>query len=194
MLTEIDVIVDAARNGQWSPLLDAAGHAHSKEWAGQAACASEEPEQFFPQGDAPGKSPDVVRGARKGELIRPLLLCAHCPTPVAARCLLEALELGSEYGIRAGLLASERTDIHHAWNNRVDAEKISAALRGNTAALSPAEESELVTTLSNDPQLSRKHAARAMGIKYSYLMQLIRDERKRQAPPRTTDGPHSIAA
>lgn len=194
MLAEIDAIVEAARNGEWSPLLNAAGDTHSKEWAEQAACADEETELFFPQGDAPGKSPDVVRGARKGELIRPLLFCSHCPTPVAARCLLEALELDADYGIRAGLLASERTELHHAWNNHVDGDRVSAALRGSTVALTDAEEREIVTKLSNDPSLSRKQAARAMGIKYSYLMQLIRDERKRQFSSRATDSSHFIAA
>ncbi|MEU7230066.1 WhiB family transcriptional regulator [Streptomyces chrestomyceticus] len=194
MLSEIDAIVDAARDGEWSPLLDAAGQVHSKEWAEQAACAGEETELFFPQGDAPGKAPDVVRGVRKGELIRPLLFCAHCPVPVAARCLLEALELDADHGIRAGLLASERTELHHGWNNRVDVDRVSAALRGNTVSLTDAEEREIVTKLSNNPSLSRKHAARAMGIKYSYLMQLIRDERKRQFPSRATESSHSIAA
>ncbi|MFB6533054.1 WhiB family transcriptional regulator [Streptomyces noursei] len=111
-------IVEAARHGDWSPLLDAASGAPGKHWAEDARCAGRDTNQFFPGSDTPWMSSAEVRRRFGVALNRPLNVCADCPLAVAARCLVEALRQDARYGIRGGLLASDRSALHHAWKQR----------------------------------------------------------------------------
>ncbi|MEU5545144.1 WhiB family transcriptional regulator [Streptomyces sioyaensis] len=89
-----------------------------KHWAESARCAGRDSELFFPGSDAPWITPEEVQRRQGIFLNRPLSLCADCPLAVAARCLVEALRQNDSYGIRGGLLASERPPLQHAWKQR----------------------------------------------------------------------------
>ncbi|GAA2929370.1 hypothetical protein GCM10010524_66460 [Streptomyces mexicanus] len=89
-----------------------------KHWADNARCTGRDADLFFPGSDDPWISPEKVRRRQGSSLNRPLNLCAACPLPVASRCLVEALRQDDEYGIRAGLLASERSLLRQAWKQR----------------------------------------------------------------------------
>ncbi|MFE6737562.1 WhiB family transcriptional regulator [Streptomyces tubercidicus] len=130
MALEIEEAAESALHGNWAPLLDAAREAPGKHWAEDARCAGRDINLFFPGSDTPWISPDEVRHTYGLLLNRPLNLCADCPLAVAARCLVEALRQDARYGIRGGLLASERSALHHAWKQRhrqTDTNKLRAA-------------------------------------------------------------------
>lgn len=110
MHTDIYSLIEAAHQGDWPPLLRAAEQVPGKDWAEHARCAGHDAEMFVPLGDGPHEEPDEVKAklTKAGiSLARPLSLCASCPSTVAARCLTESLRHDDEFGIRAGLLASE---------------------------------------------------------------------------------------
>lgn len=72
-------------------------------WMHHAACAGEDPDQFFP--DEEGKS--SAKAARK--------VCATCP--VAAQCA-EFGVRNSEYGIWGGLTDKQRADVRRNRRDR----------------------------------------------------------------------------
>lgn len=106
-------------------------------------------------GDGPREDPDIVKRKLGISLNRPRNLCASCPLSVAARRLVESLRDDDEFGIRAGLLASERSPLRAAWQGRVNEEAVQAALHGSTAALSRLERLSLDSRQNHrwNPQL-----------------------------------------
>lgn len=197
MNTDIHSLAEAACQGNWSPLLKAAKQAPGKNWAEHARCAGRDTEMFVPLGDGPHEEPDDVKEklAKAGiSLTRPLSLCASCPLAVAARCLTESLRHDDEFGIRAGLLASERSPLRVAWQQRVDEEAISAALRGSTAALSKGEREAVVARYASDPSSDPAAAARGLGVTREYLRKLAWRHRKRSATKSSSSVPGADAA
>lgn len=168
-------LIKAARNGEWGPLLRAAALTPGKHWAENSRCSGQDPELFTPLSDGPREDPDEVRHFQGITLNRPLNFCASCPLAVAARCLVESLRLDDEYGIRAGLLASERSALRGAWKRRIDAEAVSAVLRGVPTVLNEAEREEVISRFASDPILNATRVAWGLGIPRKYLWQLVRE-------------------
>ncbi|MFI5803376.1 WhiB family transcriptional regulator [Streptomyces sp. NPDC051561] len=168
--------------------------ADSRNWAEDAACTGSKTEDFFPAGDGFDRSPAAVKSRAADEgtpLQRSLNACARCPLATQARCLIEALELGTEYGIRAGLLASEREDLHKGWDQRIREESVSNALSGVPSGLSAAEFKEAISRFANDQSAYDKdQAARGLGLSRKYLLKLARNERRSVA----TTIEHFVAA
>jgi len=75
--------------------------ATSNNWLQHAACASEDPELFFPVGTT-GPALDQIEDAKR--------VCAGCP--VRQTCLDWALETGQYAGIWGGLSEQERRDLY----------------------------------------------------------------------------------
>ncbi|MFE0177968.1 WhiB family transcriptional regulator [Streptomyces sp. NPDC059002] len=182
MTPGIEAAVHAALSGDWAPLLEAASETPGKNWAENARCAGQRVEIFFPDAEEPWSDPDQVRRTQGIALNRPLNLCAACPLAVAARCLIESLRNDEEYGIRAGLLASERSELLSCWKRRVDDTAVSAALRGVTTLLTAREREEVVAQFVADPMLGATRVARGLGISSKYLWQLAREHRQRHTP------------
>ncbi|MBD0688483.1 hypothetical protein BG452_04845 [Streptomyces sp. CBMA123] len=143
---------------------------------------------FFPRGDGPQSEP-VETVERLGlSLVGPLNLCAACPLTTAARCLIEALRDDEEFGIRGGLIASERSALRSRWQQRADKGAVVRALRGSTAALSKAERNEVIARFATDPTSDAAAVARGLGITHEYLLKLARTYRQKRrtelaAPP-----------
>ncbi|MFI0818278.1 WhiB family transcriptional regulator [Streptomyces sp. NPDC021098] len=197
MHTDIYSLIEAAHQGDWSPLLRAAEQVPGKDWAEHARCAGHDTEMFVPLGDGPHEEPDEVKAklTKAGiSLTRPLSLCASCPSTVAARCLTESLRHDDEFGIRAGLLASERSPLRVAWQQRVDEEAISAALRGSTVALSKGERDAVVARYAADPSSDPAATARGLGVTREYLRKLVWRHRKRSVAKSSSSAPNTDAA
>ncbi|MFJ8385600.1 WhiB family transcriptional regulator [Streptomyces sp. NPDC094438] len=186
MSTSINAFIEAARHGNWGPLLGAAAEVPGKHWAEDARCSGQDTDLFTPLSDGPREDPDEVRHFQGTALNRPLNFCASCPLAVAARCLVESLRLDDEYGIRAGLLASERSDLRNSWKLRIDAEAVSAVLRGVPVALSEAEREEVISRFAADPTMNATHVAWGLGIPRKYLWQLAREHNQSSAPAPST--------
>ncbi|MFF3157994.1 WhiB family transcriptional regulator [Streptomyces sp. NPDC057910] len=182
MNSGIRELVEAARDGNWNPLLGAAAQSGGERWAENARCSGQDPELFTPLSDGPREDPDEVRQFQGIALNRPLNFCASCPLAVAAQCLVESLRLDDEYGIRAGLLASERLALRNAWKHRIDAEAVSAVLRGVPVVLNEVEREEVISRFAGDPTLNADHVAWGLGIPRKYLWQLARDHNQSSAP------------
>ncbi|WP_224059164.1 WhiB family transcriptional regulator [Streptomyces kanamyceticus] len=193
MASSIGVAVQAAREGNWTPLVEAAADAPGKNWAEKAQCSGRMADTFFPTAEHPWSDPDQVRHAQGIALNAPLKLCATCPLAVAARCLVESLRSDDEYGIRAGLLASERSELRRSWKQRLDSTAISAALRGVTTLLSAHERQEVVARFAADPMIGADRVARGLGVPSKYLWQLAREHKQRYAPA-TSPAPTSPAS
>lgn len=71
-------------------------------WQHQAACRTEDPELFFPVGNA-GPAKLQVRKAQR--------VCAVCP--VSAACLAYALDMGESLGVWGGTSEEERRTLKH---------------------------------------------------------------------------------
>jgi WhiB family transcriptional regulator, redox-sensing transcriptional regulator len=126
----------AAFQGDGNPLLGEAEKARGKHWAEEANCTEADVDLFFPIGDGPREDP-MESAERLGlSLVQPMNLCASCPLHIAARCLVDSIERDDEWGIRGGLLASERSALRATWQQRIDQEAVDKALRGATAPLS----------------------------------------------------------
>lgn len=194
MNTEIHSLTEAASRGDWGPLIEAAQKAPGKHWAENAKCAGQGTAAFVPAGDGPTVDPDLVKKRQGISLNRPLNFCASCPLAVAARCLVESLRHDDEYGIRAGLLASERRELRGAWKRRVDNSAVSAAVRGATSVLSDAEREEVVAAFASDPSLSPEDVARGLGVTHEYLLTLVRRHRKSSGPASHAAAPRAAAA
>lgn len=192
MRTTISDLSEAAWRGNWDPLIRASEKAQGKHWAENAQCAGRDTNMFFPRGDGPQSEP-VETVERLGlSLVGPLNLCAACPLTTAARCLIEALR-DDEFGIRGGLIASERSALRSRWQQRADKGAVRRALRGSTAALSKAERHEVIARFATDPTIDAVAVARGLGITHEYLLKLARSYRQKRrtelaAPPvqRTT--------
>lgn len=194
MTPGIGDLIDAARRGDWSPLLDAAVPGAGKHWAEQAGCSGQDTELFMPPSDGPREDPAAVRRIQGISLNLVLNFCASCPVAVAAQCLVESLQLDVEYGIRAGLLAAERSVLRDAWKRRIDAEAVSAVLRGVPVVLTEAEHEEVIARFAGDPALNADLVARGLGINRKYLWQLARAYKWRSVPAASIASPETDAA
>ncbi|MFI9327216.1 WhiB family transcriptional regulator [Kitasatospora sp. NPDC052868] len=187
MRTTISDLSEAALRGDWSPLIRESEKAQGKHWAENARCSGRDTDMFFPCGDSPQSDP-IETVERLGlSLIRPLNLCAACPLTTAARCLVESLRNDEEFGIRGGLIASERSALRASWQKRMDTNAVRRALRGSTAALSKAERNEVIARFAADPEMDAAAVARGLGITHDYLLKLARAHRQKRrtqlAPP-----------
>ncbi|UNZ18168.1 WhiB family transcriptional regulator [Streptomyces sp. 891-h] len=192
MSTDISSLIEAATQGDWSPLLRESEKSPGKHWAEDARCAGQDVEVFIPPGDGPHGDPQEVKKNIGSALNKPLNLCASCPVAVAARCLVDSLHHDDEFSIRAGLLAAERAELRAAWQQRVNEEAVSGALRGATGTLSAAEREEVVARFVAAPYLRPVTVARGLGVSREYLLKLARRYRKRSAP--TSDSISGTAA
>ncbi|MGW7292822.1 WhiB family transcriptional regulator [Streptomyces xiamenensis] len=177
-------LIEAAHRGDWSPLLEESKKAPGKHWAEEARCSNQEVDIFVPLGDGPHKDPETVKLHLGISINRARNLCASCPLAVAARCMVESLRDDDEFGIRAGLLACERSPLRAAWQNRVDEEAVSRALQGSTSPLSKGEREAVIARFAaeNPAAVDADVVARALGITREYLLKLAWRERRRSSP------------
>lgn len=191
MSPEIFSLVEAALDGDWSPLIEESKKAPGKYWAEDAQCCNKDVDLFVPPEDGLYEDPDAVKERIGPALNRPLNLCASCPAPVAARCLIESLRDDEHFGIRAGLLSAERRPLRTAWRNRVDEEEVQAALRGATLPIGRATRNAVIARFAEDPALDPAPVARALGVSHEYLLKLVRRHKKadRAAPPSSSSQP-----
>ncbi|MEW1721585.1 WhiB family transcriptional regulator [Streptomyces sp. NPDC093109] len=181
MSTDIYGLIQGASQGDWRPLIEKARQVPGKHWAEDAQCDGHDTEMFVPPGDGPYEEPGEVRAKLGVSLNRPLNLCAACPLAIAARCLVDSLQHDEEFGIRAGLLASERSALRSAWQQRMDDDAVSRALGGATAALGKVEREAVVARFAADTSLDPVLVARGLGVTHAYLLKLARRHRKRAA-------------
>ncbi|RXS80542.1 hypothetical protein EST92_17315 [Streptomyces sp. TM32] len=181
MSTDIFSLIEAARQGNWLPLIGESKKAPGKHWAESARCANQDINIFVPLCDGPREDPDLVKAKLGIHLNRPRNLCASCPLAVAARCLVESLKDDDEFGIRGGLLASERSELRRAWQERVNEKAVEGALQGCTAVLSKTARDAVIARFATDPSLDAAAVARGLGVTHEYLLKLARRYRKSQA-------------
>ncbi|MEU9120549.1 WhiB family transcriptional regulator [Streptomyces sp. NPDC048506] len=181
MSTDIFSLIEAARQGNWLPLIEESKKAPGKHWAESARCANQDINIFVPLCDGPREDPDLVKAKLGIHLNRPRNLCASCPLAVAARCLVESLKDDDEFGIRGGLLASERSELRRAWQERVNEKAVEGALQGCTAVLSKTARDAVIARFATDPSLDAAAVARGLGVTHEYLLKLARRYRKSQA-------------
>ncbi|MEW2087813.1 WhiB family transcriptional regulator [Streptomyces sp. NPDC006682] len=181
MSTDISGLIEAAHRGNWLPLIEESKKAPGKHWAEYARCANQDINLFVPLADGPREEPDTVKAKLGVSLNRPRNLCASCPLAVAARCLVESLKDDDEYGIRGGLLASERAELRRAWQDRDIEKAVEGALRGCTADLTKPARDAVIARFATDPSLDAAAVARGLGVTHEYLLKLARRYRKSQA-------------
>ncbi|GAA3083132.1 WhiB family transcriptional regulator [Streptomyces rectiviolaceus] len=195
MSTDISSLVEAAFQGDWSPLIEESRNAPGKHWAEEARCANQDINLFVPLGDGPREDPEIVKHKLGVSLNRPRNLCASCPLSVAARCLVESLRDDDEFGIRAGLLASERSALRAAWQGRVNEEAVQAALHGSTTVLSRLERNAVIARFTGEPSFEPATVARGLGVTHEYLLKLVRRHRqKSQSVSAASSSVHSADA
>ncbi|GAA1219207.1 hypothetical protein GCM10009665_06570 [Kitasatospora nipponensis] len=180
MRTTISDLSEAALRGDWGPLIRESEKARGKHWAEDARCAGRDTNIFFPRGDGPQSEPVETVERLGASLAGPLNLCAACPLTTAARCLIESLRDDEEFGIRGGLIASERSALRSGWQRRADKVAVARALRGSTAALSRAERNEVIARFATDPAMDAAAVARGLGITHEYLLKLARTYRQKR--------------
>ncbi|MEU9774855.1 WhiB family transcriptional regulator [Streptomyces sp. NPDC047968] len=181
MSTDISGLIEAAHQGNWLPLIEESKRAPGKHWAESARCTNQDINMFVPLADGPREDPDVVKTKMGISLNRPRNLCGSCPVAVAARCLVESLKDDDEYGIRGGLLASERAELRRAWQDRDTEKAVEGALRGCTAPLTKPAREAVIARFATDPSLDAAAVARGLGVTHEYLLKLARRHRKSQA-------------
>lgn len=181
MSTDISGLIEAAHQGNLLPLIEESKKAPGKNWAESARCTNQDINMFVPLADGPREDPDVVKTKLGIFLNRPRNLCGSCPVAVAARCLVESLKDDDEYGIRGGLLASERSELRRAWQDRDTEQAVEGALRGCTAALTKPARDAVIARFATDPSLDAAAVARGLGVTHEYLLKLARRYRKSQA-------------
>lgn len=192
MSTGISSLIEAARQGEWSPLIEESKKAPGKHWAEEARCSNQDIDTFVPFWDGPREDPEIVKNKLGPFLNRPRNLCAACPLAVAARCLIEALREDDEYGIRAGLLASERGALRAAWQQRASGEAVESALQGCTANLSKVERDAVIARFATDTSFEPAAVARGLGVTHEYLLKLARRHRKKwPTAPLAVQGAHA---
>ncbi|MGW0856142.1 WhiB family transcriptional regulator [Streptomyces sp. NPDC002690] len=192
MRTTISDLAGAALRGDWDPLIWASEKSQGKHWAENAACVGRDTNMFFPRGDSPQSDPAEIAERLGLSLVRPLNLCANCPLTTAARCLIDSIRNDETFGIRGGLMASERAALRSLWRQRTNRAAIERALRGSTATLSKAERSEVIARFATDPSIDAAAVARGLGVSHEYLLKLARIYREKcrtemAAPPPSTD-------
>ncbi|MFH9467145.1 WhiB family transcriptional regulator [Streptomyces clavifer] len=192
MSTDISGLIEAAHRGNWLSLIEESKKAPGKHWAEYARCANQDINIFVPLADGPREEPDTVKAKLGVSLNRPRNVCASCPLAVAARCLVESLKDDDEYGIRGGLLASERAELRRAWQDRDIEKAVEGALRGCTAALTKPARDAVIARFATDPSLDAAAVARGLGVTGEYLLKLARRYRKSQAGG--TPSLHVVAA
>ncbi|GAA2241858.1 hypothetical protein GCM10010232_31160 [Streptomyces amakusaensis] len=180
MRTIISDLSEAALRGDWGPLLEESDKAQGKHWAENARCSGRDTDMFFPCGDGPQSEPMETVERLGLSLVRPLNMCADCPLTTAARCLMESLRDDEEFGIRGGLIASERSALRASWQERMDGGAVGRTLRGSTAALSKAERAEAIARFAADSTMDANAVARGLGITREYLLKLTRLHRKKR--------------
>lgn len=185
MSTDISSLIEDAHQGNWLPLIEESKKASGKHWAESARCANQDINIFVPPADGPREDPDSVKAKLGISLNRTRNLCASCPLAVAARCLVESLKDDDEYGIRGGLLASERSKLRRAWQNRDSEKAVEDALRGCTTALTKHARDAVIARFATDPSLDAAAVARGLGVTREYLLKLARRYRKSQTVRRT---------
>ncbi|MEV7482718.1 WhiB family transcriptional regulator [[Kitasatospora] papulosa] len=193
MSTDISSLIEAAHRGNLLPLIEESKKAPGKHWAEYARCANQDINIFVPLADGPREEPDSVKAKLGISLNRPRNLCASCPLAVAARCLVESLKDDDEYGIRGGLLASERAELRRAWQDRDIEKAVEGALRGCTAVLTKPARDAVIARFATDPSLDAAAVARGLGVTHEYLLKLARRYRKSQAG-QGTPSLHVVAA
>ncbi|MCH0566966.1 WhiB family transcriptional regulator [Streptomyces sp. MUM 2J] len=181
MSTHISGLIEAAHQGNWLPLIEESKKAPGKHWAESARCTNQDINMFVPLADGPREDPDVVKTKLGISLNRPRNFCGSCPLAVAARCLVESLKDDDEYGIRGGLLASERAGLRLAWQDRDTEKAVESALRGCTAPLTKPARDTVIARFATDPTLDAAAVARGLGVTHEYLLKLARRYRKSQA-------------
>ncbi|ARF73753.1 hypothetical protein B7C62_16890 [Kitasatospora albolonga] len=181
MSTDISSLIEAAHQGNWLPLIEESKKAPGKHWAESARCMNQDINMFVPLVDGPREDPDLVKTKLGISLNRPRNLCGSCPVAVAARCLVESLKDDDEYGIRGGLLASERSELRRAWQDRDTEQAVESALRGCTAPLTKPARDAVIARFATDPSLDAAAVARGLGVTHQYLLKLARRYRKSQA-------------
>lgn len=72
-------------------------------WLDRSACLREDPELFFPIGEA-GPARDQIRDAKR--------VCLRCE--VRENCLAWAMEAHEDYGVLGGLSESERRELRRS--------------------------------------------------------------------------------
>ncbi|MER5968543.1 WhiB family transcriptional regulator [Streptomyces sp. NPDC002055] len=188
MSANIKTLSGAAFQGDWNPLFREAEKARGKHWAEEANCINRDIGIFFPKGDHPREDPHEVAERLALSIVRPMKLCASCPLPVAARCLVDSIEHDDEWGIRGGLLASERSQLRATWQQRVDDKVVERALRGATAPLSTGEREAVIARFAADSSvLDAAAVARALGVTRDYLFKLAWRARKKSRPAPAVD-------
>ncbi|MET9142958.1 WhiB family transcriptional regulator [Streptomyces sp. NPDC004042] len=175
-------LVEAARQGDWTPLIEESKRSPGKNWAEEARCANQDIDIFVPPGDGPREDPEIVNNRLGKILNRPRNICASCPLAIAARCLVESLRDDDEFGIRAGLLASERSGLRALWQQRVNETAVQSALQGCTAALSKVERNVVIARFATGTSYEPAVVARGLGVSHEYLLKLARRHRKKSAP------------
>ncbi|WP_443047663.1 WhiB family transcriptional regulator [Streptomyces sp. H39-S7] len=192
MSTEISSLIEAALQGNWAPLVKESRKAAGKHWAEDARCSNQEINMFVPLWDGPREDPETVKSKLGTSLNRPRNLCASCPLAVAARCLVESLREDDEFGIRAGLLASERSALRAAWQRRANERAVESALQGCTAALSKVERDAVIARFATDSSFDPAAVARGLGVTHEYLLKLARRHRKKwPTAPLALHGAHA---
>ncbi|MFD5553791.1 WhiB family transcriptional regulator [Streptomyces sp. NPDC127068] len=179
MRITISDLSEAALRGDWGPLIRESENTQGKHWAENAQCSGRNTDMFFLRGDSPRSEPMEAVERLGLSLVRPLNLCAACPLTTAARCLIESLRNDEEFGIRGGLIASERSALRASWQKRVDTKAVGRALRGATAALSQAERDEVIARFAADPAVDAAAVARGLGVTHEYLLKLARAHRQK---------------
>ncbi|MFF3554624.1 WhiB family transcriptional regulator [Streptomyces tsukubensis] len=180
MKSDIRDLMHSAHQGDWAPLLQQAEKTPRRNWADSAQCVGEDPDSFVLTTDDMGQNPEYVRRIEGETALRALRICDSCPLSVAARCLTESLRNDERFGIRAGLLAAERSKLRQAWVRRIDLDAVSAVLGGERQRLSKYERRAVIARVADDRALDPGAAARGLGISRDYLLQLARAHRKKQ--------------
>lgn len=161
----LDDLIAHVQKGSWESLKDACT---GGPWLAEAACTESEPDIFFVEGDEPGTDGQLDLSGHQA-LEDALSICGRCPQHTQASCLVRALEDGDEYGVRGGLSATARQPLHKAWRERVDEEKVAAAVRGERVALTEAERARVIALYVEQPHWSASAIARGTGINRGLL-------------------------
>ncbi|MGW2397130.1 WhiB family transcriptional regulator [Kitasatospora sp. NPDC001664] len=133
-------------------------------WVQRAACAGTgAPDSFYPLPD----QAEETRAARA--------LCGSCP--VSDECLTEALETNDRYGIRGGLVESERIVLHRLSTvGRWEEDRVVAALNGRPVHLSR-QEKYSVSVVAAILDLDLRIWAPVLGIGRKRALTRVREAR-----------------
>ncbi|MFD0279809.1 WhiB family transcriptional regulator [Kitasatospora sp. NPDC127111] len=133
-------------------------------WVQRAACAGTlAPDRFYPL-------PDQSEETQAAKAV-----CGSCP--VSDECLTEALETNDRYGIRGGLVESERIVLHRLSTvGRWEEERVVAALNGRPVHLSR-QERHSVSVIAAILDLDLRIWAPVLGIGRKRALTRLREAR-----------------